>query len=132
MGPPPVMNALRLLAIVLTSLLAVACGGSDTVMQPSKSTNPVAIQGLVRERGAGDFVEFATETFEALYDAETVRAPEWSVSAGTLMGNGSSARWQLPRAGTHTISLKLFLVDGREIDASWTVKVVARTADHAS
>lgn len=85
-----------------------------------------AIQGLVRERGTGDFVEFATETFEAIYTAETVRAPEWSVTGGTLMGNGDSAKWQLPRAGTHTITLTVFTVDGRELAASWTVKVVHR------
>ncbi len=119
------MNARILFLVVVASLFTVACGGSDTVMQPSAG-DVASVQGLLRERGGGDFVEFATENFEALYDAETVRAPEWTVSAGTLMGNGNSARWQLPRAGMHTISVKLFLVDGREVSASWTVKVSPR------
>jgi hypothetical protein len=118
------MNARILLALVLSSLFTVACGGSDALMEPSKATDVAAVHGLLRDR-SGDFVEFATENFEALYDAETVRAPEWTVTGGTLMGNGNSARWQLPRAGEHTITLKIFLVDGREIEASWTVKVVA-------
>lgn len=95
-------------------------------MQPSSVDDVTAIHGLLRERPTGEFVEFATENFEALYDAETVRAPEWTVSGGTLMGNGNTARWQLPRAGSHTISLKVFLVDGRELNASWTVKVAPR------
>ncbi|MBL8924547.1 MAG: hypothetical protein JNJ54_37200 [Myxococcaceae bacterium] len=118
------MNARILLVALLTSLFTVACGGSDALMQPSSVTDVAAVHGLLRERN-GDFVEFATESFEALYDAETVRAPEWSVTGGTLMGNGNSARWQLPRAGRHTITLKIFLVDGREVEASWTVNVVA-------
>lgn len=95
-------------------------------MVPSGGPSDAAIQGLVRERGTGEFVEFATETFEAIYSAETVRAPEWSVTGGTLMGNGNSAKWQLPRAGKHTLSLKVFTVDGRELEASWTVNVVHR------
>jgi hypothetical protein len=112
------------LALVL-SLSLVACGGGSDLLEPTEVTSP-AIQGLVRERGTGEFVEFATETFEALYDAETVRAPEWQVTGGTLMGNGNSAKWQLPRAGEHTISLTVYLQDGREVKASWKVKVVAR------
>ncbi|MBE2252306.1 MAG: hypothetical protein IAE78_22420 [Myxococcus sp.] len=126
------MNTRIFLFAVVTSLLTSACGGSGALMQPSKGSEGAAIQGLLRERGGGDFVEFATEDFEALYDAETVRAPEWSVDSGTLMGNGNSARWQLPRAGVHTIGLKIFLVDGRVVEASWTVKVVARTLETGS
>jgi hypothetical protein len=120
------MNAKLLALSVVLSLTTVACGGSDALMQPSQVDDVTAIHGLLRERGPGEFVEFATETFEALYDAETTRAPEWSVTGGTLMGNGAQARWQLPRAGEHTISLKVFLQDGRELNASWKVKVVAR------
>jgi hypothetical protein len=97
---------MKTLLTVALSLSLVACGG--------------------RERGTGDFVEFSTETFEALYDAESVRAPEWQVSGGTLMGNGDSAKWQLPRAGEHVIALTVYLQDGRELKASWKVKVVAR------
>lgn len=124
------MNARTLLVAVLTSLFTVACGGSDALMEPSQASDARAVHGLLRDRN-GDFVEFATENFEALYDAETVRAPEWSVTGGTLMANGDSARWQLPRAGEHTITLKIFLVDGRELEASWTVKVVAWKAQKA-
>ncbi|MDX2008761.1 MAG: hypothetical protein SFW67_01140 [Myxococcaceae bacterium] len=113
------------LALAL-SLSLVACGGGSDVLMPSEVTSP-AIQGLVRERGTGQFVEFATETFEALYDAETVRAPEWQVTGGTLMGNGNSAKWQLPRAGEHTISLTVYLQDGREVKAAWKVVVVPRS-----
>jgi hypothetical protein len=112
------------LALVL-SLSLVACGGGSDLLVPTEVTSP-AIQGLVRERGTGEFVEFATETFEALYDAETVRAPEWQATGGTLMSNGNSAKWQLPRAGEHTLSLTVYLQDGREVKASWKVKVVAR------
>ncbi len=119
------MNTRIVLLALAVSLFTVACGGSDAVLPPSAG-DVASVHGLLRERGTGDFVEFSTEDFEALYDAETVRAPEWTVSDGTLMGNGSSARWQLPRAGVHTISMKLFLVDGREVSASWTVKVAPR------
>lgn len=123
------MNARILALVAVLSLSTIACGGSDALMQPSSVDDVTAIHGLLRERTTGEFVEFATENFEALYDAETVRAPEWTVTGGTLMGNGNTARWQLPRAGSHTISLKVFLVDGRELNASWTVKVAARKSE---
>ncbi len=115
------MNRIAL-AFLVSSL--TACGGG-ALMEPSTATD-TQIQGLVRERGTGEFVEFATESFEAVYSAETLRAPEWTVSGGTLMGNGNSAKWQLPRAGEHTISIKVFTVDGRELTGSWTVKIVHR------
>lgn len=117
---------LRLFVLLsFVSLSTVACGGSDALLAPSSVDDPRAIHGLLRQ-DQGAFVANSLETFEALYEAETVRAPEWTVSGGTLMGNGSSARWRLPDAGTHTISLKVFLVNGRELNASWRVDVVPR------
>lgn len=114
--------------VALSSLVALslsACGGADAFLEPTKVDDVTAIRGLLRtEQGA--FVEYATETFEALYEAETVRAPEWSVTGGTLMGNGGSAKWKLPKAGRHSIALKVYLVDGRELNATWTVDIVAR------
>ena len=83
------MNARILALVAVLSLSTIACGGSDALMQPSSVDDVTAIHGLLRERTTGEFVEFATENFEALYDAETVRAPEWTVSGGTLnVGSG--------------------------------------------
>jgi hypothetical protein len=115
--------SLRTLSVVCLPWLA--CGGAD-LMTPSEVTAP-SIHGLVRERGQGPFVAFATESFEAVYDAETVRSPEWSVTGGTLMGNGNSARWQLPSSGQHQLSLTVFLVDGTQVTATWVVSVIERS-----
>ena len=113
-----------LLPLVL-SVSLVACGAGSGLLVPSEVSAP-SIQGLVRERSGGEFVEYATETFEAVYDAETVRAPEWEATGGTLMGNGNSARWQLPAAGTHRLSLTVFLQNGEQVRATWVVTVVPR------
>lgn len=112
--------------VLLFGLLAFSCGGGDGLLTPTQVTGPATVHGLVRERADGDFLEFATETFEALYEAETARAPEWAVSGGDLAVSGQTVRWQLPRAGRHVIGLKLFLADGREVDAVWTVDVRPR------
>ncbi len=120
---------LRTLSVLVLALSSAACGGAD-LMKPTQGTAP-SIHGLVRERGEGPFVEFSTETFEAVYDTETVRAPEWAVTGGTLMGNGNSARWQLPRSGQHRLSLTVFLDDGTQVTATWVVSVTERSAGSA-
>lgn len=112
-------------SVVLALALAVtACSGSDLLI-PVEA--PASVHGLLRER-SGELVEFSTERFEAVYDVETVQPPEWTASGGALMGNGDSARWQLPAAGEHTVTMTLFLADGRAVRATWVVSISARTA----
>ncbi len=115
-----------MLPVLLASLGAFSCGAGDDLLPPTEATGGTTVLGLLRERGPGDFIEFATERFEAVYQAETVRAPEWLASGGELSLNGDSVRWQLPPAGVHTLRLRLFLADGREVEASWRVPVRPR------
>lgn len=117
---------LRSLLTLASMLFAFSCGGPgpEGLLVPSEA--PAGIQGLLRDEGEGAFLEHEYETLEALYDVETLQAPEWTVSGGELETYGARARWHLPEAGVHTIGLRLVLVDGRQLDASWTVTVQAR------
>lgn len=117
---------LRSLLLLVSMLLSFSCGGPvDGVLPPTHGA--AGIHGLLRDEGEGAFLEREYETLEALYDVETMQAPEWTVSGGELETYGTRARWHLPEAGVHTIGLRLFLVDGRQLEASWTVTVLARS-----
>lgn len=100
------------------------------MLAPAETSGPAKVEGLLREHGTGAFLANGNETFEALFVADTVRAPEWSVSGGDLRPNGQTVHWRLPEAGRHTISLTLFLVDGSTARARWTVDVQPREAAH--
>lgn len=117
---------LRSLAPFAPLLFAFSCGGPgpEGLLVPSEA--PAGIHGLLRDEGEGAFLEHEYEALEAVYDVETMQAPAWTVSGGELETDGARARWHLPEAGVHTIGLRLFLVDGRQLEASWTVTVLAR------
>ncbi len=118
-------TSLGLLLPLLAAWLT-GCGGGADLLLPTQAPAEAHVHGLLREHPVGELVEHEDAHFRALFDAETVRAPEWSVSSGDLRPNGQSMRWRLPEAGRHTITLTIYLVDGRTAEASWTVDVKPR------
>lgn len=117
--------ASRLSLIAVSLLLLAGCGAGEELLVPSQETTGAKVQGLLHD-GGGDLVEQEVVQLHALYDAETSRAPDWFATGGDLRTNGQSVRWRLPEPGRHTLTLRLYLVDGSQAEASWTVDVKPR------
>ncbi|MBL9037781.1 MAG: hypothetical protein JNG84_04625 [Archangium sp.] len=117
-------------SIALFTLSFAACGpGASALTNLTPQVREVV--SIERQRGEGPFVANGVESLVVIYDAPTLRAPEWSISAGALRAQGDQATWQLPEAGPAEVTVTLFLVDGREVSSTWSAQIVSAPAGEA-